>query len=234
LNYGHEHNAGYTDIPEGIEHIWQEPTIHIDYDHGDSIDYHPYDENIWKIKDNTKLIIPCCQDARYLEGYRDKICEWLQYKPDFEEQCKKYLNFRYDENLCIINVRGGEYKFIPNVLLSIEYYYNAMETMLNINPNMNFYVITDDMEYASKILPRVINYHFGIGADYYVLNHVQNLILSNSSFAILPTFTNKAVQNIIAPAYWSRYNVSTGYWPSDMWTFKDHGWNFIDRKGEMI
>lgn len=237
LDYGHEHSCGYEDIPNGIENIWQEPTIHFDYDNGDSLDYHPYDENIWKIKDNTKLIIPCCQDARYFEGYQDKVCEWLQYKSEFKSLCEKFLAdhglFKLEDNLCVLNIRGGEYRSIPHVLLHTKYYYDAMSKMREINPDIYFIAISDDPDYVYSILPQIECFHFGISGDYYILNNAKNLILSNSSFAIMPTFTNKVIKNIMAPKFWSRHNVSTGYWSSDMWTFEKYGWKFIDRGGNI-
>jgi hypothetical protein len=74
-------------------------------------------------------------------------------------------------------------------------------------------------------------FHFGIGMDYYMISQAKNLILSNSSFAILPTWLNKNKPYVIAPRYWARHNVSTGYWAnSDMWTF---GWNYMDKDGEL-
>jgi len=238
LDYGIEHNYGYDDMPPGIDKIWNETNMHYIFPNGDEVDYHPYCEDIWQIEDGTKLMIPSCQDARYFKGYEDKICEWLRYKPEFDEQCKNYFenNPLFDDNTCILNIRGGEYKGISKLLIRKEYYFDAINKMKAINPKMHFVIISDDPTYASNIFNNGYPcFHFGIGADYWLLNHAKNLILSNSSFAILPTFTNKVVQNVFAPAFWSRHNISTGYWAStDMWTFKDYGWNFINREGELV
>jgi hypothetical protein len=238
IDYGKEHQAPYGQFPPGINKSWLETTIHSVMPNGDVIDYHPYCDDIWKIEDNTMLVIPACQDARYFEGYRDKVCEWL----DYTDEAKRYFpemilstGIEFNNNTCFINVRGGEYKTIPQVLVRPEYYYDAIDKMKHINPDMEFIVVTDDVEYARTLFPRYKCVHLGIGQDYWILNHAKNLILSNSSFAILPTFTNRYVKNIFAPAFWARHNVSTGYWASSaMWTFKDYGWNFIDREGKLV
>jgi hypothetical protein len=237
IDYGKEHTATFGQLPKGVDKVWYESTFHSVKSNGDIVDFHPYCEDIWKIEDGTKLVIPSCQDARYFEGYKDKICQWLDYTIDAKRYFPEMISssgISFKDNYCFINVRGGEYKTIPHVIVRPQYYYDAIGKMKEINPDMEFIIVTDDVEYARTLFPRYRCFHLGIGQDYYILNHAKNLILCNSSFAILPTFTNKDVKNIFAPAFWARHNVSTGYWASsDMWTFKEYGWKFLDRTGEI-
>ena len=75
-----------------------------------------------------------------------------------------------DENLCVINFRGGEYRSIPNVLLRREYWRDSINHMLIINPNMKFVIITDDPNTANKFMPFPIeSIHVDVGFDFYTL-----------------------------------------------------------------
>lgn len=232
IDYGVEHHTPYGEIPDGIKYIWEEKRE--TFYHIDRVDYHPFQPDVFNICDNTKLIIYCCQDARYYEDSKDKIKNWLSIKESClkEYNEKLYLtNIILDMDTCIINVRGGEYKSIPNVLLRKEYWDGAMRFMKMRNKNIKFVVVTDDVPYAQSLFPEIKDiYHFSIGMDYYIINNAHNLILSNSSFAIFPAWLNPVPNKmVVAPRFWARHNVSSGYWASsDVFTF---GWWFLDRNG---
>jgi len=220
IDYGKQHNYTYHEIPEGFTR-WDEKfeTFH----HVDKVDFQPFDPEVFNIKDNTKLYIRCAQDARYYN--KEKLQEWFKIKEDYTlsyEQALIENEIDLNNDTCVINVRGGEYLGIPNVLLRNKYWEDSIAFMLRLNPKMNFLVVTDDVSYARSIFPFKVA-HFGIGMDYYIINNAKNLILSNSSFAILPSWLNKNTPFIIAPKFWARHNVSNGYWASsDIWTFNFH------------
>ena len=125
-----------------------------------------------------------------------------------------FHNIILDNNLCVINVRGGEYKNHPELILQPSYYYNAMRNIKNDNPNIQFIVVSDDVPYAQSLFPNIRCVHFDIGLDYYIINKAKWLIISNSSFAWVPSYLNDECNKVIAPKYWARYNVSNGYWSS--------------------
>jgi len=235
IDYGMIHTYKYKENPLWLKHAWYESHEHTDYPNGDSVDYHPYQPEVFYIEDDTKLFIRCCQDARYLEKYKNNVKNWFHIKDDFQEIYKNQLldqNIYLDEDTTVINVRGGEYRGISKLILDRDYYNNAFIIAKNRNPKVKFVCVTDDMSYANSLFygafPIV---HFSIGADYYIINNAKNLIISNSSFAIFPTWLNENKPYVIAPRYWARHNVSTGYWASsDIWTF---GWNFLDKDGTL-
>jgi hypothetical protein len=78
---------------------------------------------------------------------KSDIYKWFEIK---EESSKLYneklieIGVVLDDNLCVINFRGGEYRGIPNVLLEREYWKDSINYMLSINRNMKFLLITDD------------------------------------------------------------------------------------------
>jgi hypothetical protein len=235
IDYGIIHDAKYGEMPDGIQNLWVEQYENMPNSAGAS--FHPYQDNIWSIPDNTKLVLRCVQDARYYEGKKEDIKNWFKIKDhkkiEFDNQIKD-ANVSLDKNMAVLNIRGGEYKTVPSLILPVEYWTKATRIMRD-QGIQNFIVITDDIQYANQILPDIQSFHFGIGCDYYALTQAKNLILSNSSFAILPVWLSNKNPYVIAPKYWARHNISDGYWASsDVCTFGvDSGWNFMDRDGNL-
>ncbi len=175
--------------------------------------------------DRTALLYGNMQDASYFGKYRDEIREWLKVKPEYD--CMDYSR----ENLCIINIRGGEYTSNPELFLRRKYWLDAMKAMRKKRPDMEFMTVTDDLAAARRILPEVEAHHFDLAGDYTVIKNARYLILSNSTFAFFPAFTSETVRFVIAPKYWARHNVSDGYWASEQNIYADFA--YMDRKGKI-
>lgn len=183
------------------------------------------DEKLFNLEEST-LIYGNLQAETYFYKYREHIKEWMKVKPEYD-------NYKYSrENLCIINIRGGEYTSNPELFIRKKYWKDAMKTMKSIRSDMEFMVITDDVDDARKILPDVPAFHFDLAGDYTAIKNAHYLILSNSSFAFFPAFTSDTVKMIIAPKYWARHNVSDGYWASEQNIYT--GWMYLDRNGKLF
>lgn len=182
------------------------------------------DKKLFEVEDNT-LVYGNMQDQSYFEKYRDQIRDWLHVREEFE-------SYEYtDDDLCIINMRGGEYTSSPELFLDRRYWLNAIENMKKINPNMRFMVVTEDEEAAKKVLPEYECHHFDMGKDYVTVKNARYLILSNSSFALMPVMSSTELRYAIAPKYWARHNVSDGFWSSEqnIYSFL----NYQDKKGRL-
>lgn len=180
------------------------------------VDIRGYDfEGIESVKDNT-IIDGEFQGYRYYEHHRDLIDRWLEVEP-----------IDLGENICIINFRGGEYTLYPDLFLSKEYWDKAISTMREKNPNMVFRVVTDDVETARVFFPHFEIQH-EIGKDWRSIRYAKYLILSNSSFGILPAWLNTEAF-VIAPKWWARHNISDGYWALSQNIYKN--WYYLDRQG---
>lgn len=166
------------------------------------------DQRIYSIHDNT-LIYGNLQAEEYFGSHKDDICKWLKVKPEYESW--KYT----DDNLCIINMRGGEYTGHPELYLDRRYWLHAIANMKKINPGMHFLIVTEDEEAARKVLPEYECHHFGVAEDYVTIKNAKYLILSNSSFSLMPVITSTTLRYAIAPKYWARHNVSDGFWSSE-------------------
>jgi hypothetical protein len=164
-----------------------------------------YDQFVFDIPDNY-ILHGNLQGVKYFENHKAEIDEWLKVEP-----------LDMPNNLCVINFRGGEYVGVADFFLPYEYWYNAIENMRKINKNMKFEVHTDDPETAKLFFPYypIIK---DIELNWRSIRYAKYLILSNSSFAILPAWLGNA-KLIIAPKYFARYN-------RDFWFLKQ---NFISK-----
>ena len=182
------------------------------------------DEALHNLSDNT-LIYGNMQAESYFSRYREEIREWLRVKPEYDTH-----EFTRD-NLCILNVRGGEYAGNPELYLERRYWMHAMKNMRRIRKDMEFIIVTDDPEAARKLLPGLPVYHSDLDRDYVMLKNARYLILSNSSFAFFPAYTSETLQLAIAPKYWARHNVSDGYWASEQNIYSI--FQYQDRSGRL-
>lgn len=180
------------------------------------------DRDLINVEDNTK-IDGIMQGEDYFYHRKKEIIQWLKLKP--EHDCKDFT----DDNVCVINFR--DYRGNGELYLQRDYWVRAIYHMLNINPNMQFLVITESPEAAKQMLPELSDnvYHFDVGKDYAIIKNAKWLIISNSSFAYFPAFTNEEAKLIIAPKYWARHNVSDGYWSCGYNLYRD--FMYMDRKG---
>lgn len=183
------------------------------------------DEALHSLPDDT-LIYGNMQAESYFARYREEIKEWLKVKEEYDTH-----EFTRD-NLCILNVRGGEYTGNPELYLERRYWMNAMKNMRKIRRDMEFIVVTDDPEAAAKLLPGLPVYHSDLDRDYVMIKNARYLILSNSSFAFFPAYTSDTLQFAIAPKYWARHNVSDGYWASEQNIYSI--FHYQDRSGRLF
>lgn len=175
---------------------------------------------------DTTLIYGNMQSEEYFAPYKKEISGWLRVKPEYD-------SYEYSrENLCIINIRGGEYTSSPELFLHRKYWLDAIKAMKKIRGDMEFMVVTDDLAAARRILPEVKAYHFDLAGDYTAIKNAHYLILSNSTFAFFPAFTSTTVKYVIAPKYWARHNVSDGYWASEQNIYSN--FMYMDRKGRLF
>lgn len=176
--------------------------------------------------DRTTLLYGNMQAEAYFGKYKREIREWLRVKPEYD--CMDYSR----ENLCIINIRGGEYASNPELFLRRRYWLDAMKIMRQKRADMEFMVVTDDLSAARRILPEVKAFHFDLAGDYTTIKNARYLILSNSTFAFFPALTSETVQYIVAPKYWARHNVSDGYWASEQNIYSE--FVYLDRRGRLF
>ena len=231
---------------EGILREYQEPWKEIS--HVDRVNITMLNPSLYEIEDNSIMIGDrsvnagavggIYQSEDYLIDIKDEVREWFKIKDERKIEYDRRLEevgVTLDDNLCVINFRGGEYKFIKNVIVRKEYWRDSINHMLELNPNMKFLIVSDDKELAKEWMPfdiPVIEHEWGvkdIGFDFYIVNQAKWLIIANSSFSWWCSWLNQKANKIIAPKYWARHNVSDGYWATgDIYT---RGFTYMGRDG---
>jgi hypothetical protein len=218
LDMGHEVHAEFpvegqppTQLPEGHTYYREKTVLN---EHG--VDVSPVDEDFKNLPDNT-MIHGLLQSEEYFKHRKSEIDQWLKVEP-----------LEMADDVCVINFRGGEYKFVPEFFLPQSYWDNAIEIMREKHPDIKFEVHTDDKEWARHFFPDFPIYK-DIALNWRSIRYAKHLILSNSTFAILPAFLNEGVEEIIAPKYFGRYN--RGYWqlPQNIYA----GWQYLDIYGNL-
>jgi hypothetical protein len=201
---------------------------------GDSCLINFYDEKVWDIEDNTMVHL-ISQSEEYLLDRRNDILNWFSLKPEYKtsyEEKLLELNIKLDENLCVINFRGGEYKNVLNLIPRRKYWQDSINYMLKMNPNMKFIIVTDDPPCAKDFIGDFQCFHFDIGFDFFLVNQAKYLILPNSSFSWWAAWLNTSSKLTIAPLFWGRHNVSNGYWSlGDSYT---KYFSYMSREGELL
>jgi len=175
-------------LPEGIERYYRE---YINF-YTDGAVMGDYDPKIGLLEDNT-MVHGLLQGENYYKHRKEEINQWLSVEP-----------LEMSDDLCVINFRGGEYKYVADFFLPQSYWNKAIGMMKEINPDMRFEVHTDDPETARQFFP---NFHIikDIGLNWRSVRFAKYLILSNSSFGFLPAWLGDA-KKILAPMYWERHN----------------------------
>ncbi len=224
-------------LPYGIKNYYREKRENYI---GKTTDISRTDSELHKIELNTK-IDGNFQSTKYLNGYRNKIIEWLKVGSE-------YKNNYFGDNACIIHLRCGDFTSIKDVFLPPVYYKNAIEHIKKIDPNIKFYCVTDQKEVAKSILPEIeivgssiidktdskkASHHHGgpIGIDFTLLMNAKYLIIPNSSFSWWASYLNTNKRIVIAPKFWASYNNSNGYWStSDIIT---EGFTYLDKENKL-
>jgi len=220
LDIDETNNPNIKTIEEDLEFAYEE----LFYDKKLETISSDYDRSIIDIKDNS-LLKGIFQSEEYLIPNKNIINDFIKIKPN--------LNFQMDwDKICILNLRGGEYKRHKNLILPKSYWTNAINNIKKINSNLIFKIVTDDEKYAEKFLPEVEILRGNIEADFYNIYNAKYIIVSNSSFSYFPINLGSTPKIVIAPLYWSRFGNKYNRWSSPSNFYKD--WLWQDDSGKIL
>ena len=213
-----------TELPEGIEHYYREYRHALWTDPQLRTDIRLTDRQLFSVKDNTKIDGNLQSEEYFINS---DFKEWFKV---FDEKNHQDTNV---ENMCILNFRGGDMIGNPGCWLPRSYWDNAIENVMQMNPNMQFAVVTDDVRAAQHVLPEYPAYHVDISWDFVALKNCRNIICSSSTFACFPLWMNTNLEICIAPKYWFHHNLSKGWWSlgCSIYNYVTH---YMDRDGKLF
>ena len=136
----------------------------------------PYNPEIYNIPDFTG-IAGFFQSHKYFD--REQVKEWftVRYSLDALSLMEQYPR----EDYCYLNVRGDDQK-IPMFILPQRYYDKAIAMMKDINPNMKFVVVTDDIEFSKEYFPDYPIIHVDTETDFGLLHNAKYVVSAISTF----------------------------------------------------
>ena len=240
VNLNVEEDSDFTMV-EGFKHYYKEKWVHHAKAPGEIGDP---DNKFYELPDNC-YINGNFQRMSYVENRRDDIFDWLTY----DDKVTDYSA----ENICVIQLRGGDYT-TGHSMLPAMYYKMAMKRMKENNPKVEFVIVTDDPKTAGQMLPGVpvvgsavseekdqyqkniswYTYPGGpVGIEYSILNTAKYAIISASTFAFWPIWTNKQLHAVIAPKYWFDWSRSDGWWRPKDGIVDDESWLYLDMQGDL-
>ncbi len=169
----------------------------------------------------------CKNTITYFDGY------WQSYKYNIQEtsfflfydlykntinQNSFYQKLISTPNSVSLHIRGGDYQNDANTfkllgnILDQKYYQSAISRLNNMLKNPTYFIFSDDIEYANKILKSTqfnfflidnLNLKNNYFLNIYFMSICENNIISNSTFALWGALLNKNHNKIvIAPKLW--------------------------------
>lgn len=176
-----------------------------------------YDQRVELLKPYTRLE-GLFQSENYLYGKEAELGDWIRLSGELREKSTQYLD------LCVVNIRGGEYKRHNDLILTKRYWQSAMQNIREKKGVDRFLLVTDDQPYAKFLFPDLPVLEGGVGDCYAALYGANCLIVSNSSFSYFPIKTRTDNPYVIAPYLWSRPNNHYMRWAAPANLYKDWYW----------
>ncbi len=159
----------------------------------------------------------------YTEYFQEKF-----YALDMEPLLGMVLQFKYEDNYIntkeyktiketesvSLHIRGGDYHKEPKYanICTKEYYQNAIKTITEQRPSAQFFVFTNDTEYAKKITEGFENITYvkneelkkDPGFDLFLMSQCKHNIIANSTFSWWGAFMNQNNEKtVICPSKWT-------------------------------
>lgn len=179
-----------------------------------------FDKRVLELKTSHDLV-GYFQSEDYFFGNLEKLKSYIQVNQ------KILQSHSIPNNICLINLRGGEYKRFKNLILPKEYWECAIKNMKIHYGVDKFAVVTDDHRYAKALFPSLEIIGDRVADCYASLCNAKYVIASNTSFSYFPLKTNSNSPIVIAPQCWSRFNNPCGRWASPANLYRNWLWQDI-------
>jgi hypothetical protein len=156
---------------------------------------------------------------QYLEGYW-QCFQYLQEFPEITEAFQ-FAPFDDDQNIALekqmgqqpslsVHIRRGDYVKHPKYknICTLDYYQRAIAKVLEMEPNCQIFVFSDDLEWCKEHLSQYpcqfIDHNRGANSykDMQLMSLCHHHIIANSSFSWWGAFLSKKEGITIAPKKW--------------------------------
>ena len=142
------------------------------------------------------------QSSKYFDSIRHELLNtYFSPAEHIINQLKKY---KVSNRSLGISIRRGDYLMLQDnhCVLSIDYYQNAINKYFLDNTD-EIYIFSDDIDWCRSVFGDDVHYVTdSIGTQLFLMSKMQNLILSNSTFAWWGAYLNQNNGIIVAPDPW--------------------------------
>jgi hypothetical protein len=142
------------------------------------------------------------QSWKYFDDIRDELLN--QYFQPSDTIVHSLSKYNISPNSLGISIRRGDYLMLQSnhCVLSTDYYQNAIDRYFLSNTE-EIYIFSDDIEWCKNIFGSDVHYVSDtIGTQLFLMTKMQNLILSNSTFAWWGAYLNQNNGIVVAPDPW--------------------------------
>ena len=166
------------------------------------------------------------QSEKYFYDIREILLKDFTFPISVTDKEETILERIQKTNSVSIQIRRGDYLNHMDKYGNIctkEYYYKAIQYMEKKQDSLMFYIFSDDMDWAKKILDSYKNVYFvELGNetdcihDMKLMASCKHNIIANSSFSWWASWLNQNPEKIIiAPCKWQNGNTCQDIWCSD-------------------
>lgn len=157
------------------------------------------------------------QSYRYFESIKKILQSEVSPKSPLDAHYQNYLNQIKASNSAMIHVRRGDYVHLASAakvhgFIGLDYYQQGMEALLHQNPEIQFFVFSDDLDWVRSNLPYQDKITFiksleksdAVIQELELMTHCQNHLIANSSLSWWAAWLAKSVDNtVICPSRWT-------------------------------
>ena len=157
------------------------------------------------------------QSFRYFEAIRNDLIQEIRPNINLSMLYQNYLNQIQSCSSAMIHIRRGDYVHLPvaakvHGFLGLDYYQKGMGILLASDPNIRFFVFSDDLEWAKGNLPHQDRMIFIQSTEektapiqeLFLMIQCQRHLIANSSLSWWGAWlSNSPKPQVIAPLQWT-------------------------------
>jgi hypothetical protein len=126
--------------------------------------YDPLLERLSLFRRQNLYLMGYWQSYRYFESIRTTLQSEIRPQAQLDPHYQAYLEQIQRGNAALVHVRRGDYVHLASAakvhgFLGLDYYQRGMDMLLARNPNLRFFVFSDDLAWASRKLAPSEQHH---------------------------------------------------------------------------
>ncbi len=157
------------------------------------------------------------QSYHYFNAIRNILIKEIKPVNTLSDHYQGYLEKILSCPSAMVHIRRGDYVHLPvaakiHGFVGLDYYQKGFDRLLASNPNIHFFVFSDDIEWAKSNLPHQEKIHFVESIDeinapvqeLFLMSQCQKHLIANSSLSWWGAWLSEStIPMIIAPKNWT-------------------------------